>query len=154
MFQLLLYKICASIHRSNKSLESCGNARNGLQSTLQRVRSQSWGSQTEHLFTDGPLKTRTQEPKRLHLRSGTIIYVAAAVNLKLHVALTFSFWTRLECIGLETDPHYVCNLNISYNKDGKLIGSDWSGGALYLTDEFNVLSDGVYWRHKYGGRKC
>ncbi|KAK5616125.1 Ran GTPase-activating protein 1 [Crenichthys baileyi] len=31
----------AFMSRSNKSLESCGNARNGLQSTLQRVRSQS-----------------------------------------------------------------------------------------------------------------
>uniref|UniRef100_A0A096LUB9 Ran GTPase-activating protein 1 n=1 Tax=Poecilia formosa TaxID=48698 RepID=A0A096LUB9_POEFO len=31
----------AFMSRSNKSLESCGNARNGLQSTLQRVRPQS-----------------------------------------------------------------------------------------------------------------
>lgn len=38
------------IHRNNKALESCGNARNRLQSTLQRVQSESWGLWT-HKYT-------------------------------------------------------------------------------------------------------
>ena len=32
--------LCVLIYRNNKALDSCGNARNNLQSTLQRVRSE------------------------------------------------------------------------------------------------------------------
>ena len=45
------------IHRNDKVLDSCGNARNGLQSTLHRVGADGWGHTHTHthIFTDWTL---------------------------------------------------------------------------------------------------
>lgn len=46
------FNVWLFVYRNNKALESCGNARNSLQSTLQRIRPEGWRTTCAQTHTD------------------------------------------------------------------------------------------------------
>lgn len=94
--------MCAVIYRNNKALESCGNARSSLQSTLQRIRPEGWRlwTQTTHAqtpqITDGPFRNlyRGAHVWSTSSRTGLSHTFSALSPLDSHHFLDWVVWTH------------------------------------------------------------